>query len=168
MAVLCNSLLLRFPGMLLRYLLSNYDMVLPAPIITGITFVVTFHTRIPPEIAILMADALLFHYHGLWCPVYLLGMVLLVFTSSIIINIRYTIAARLSHRGLSTNRYRFLRSAQPCRSSGLTCQAGTGMRAVHSVERVTTTQWFLLLLLLYHHYHHHHQQQQQQLDQWVS
>ena len=39
MVVVCNSLLLRSPDMFLRYLLNNYGMVLPAPVITGFTFV---------------------------------------------------------------------------------------------------------------------------------
>jgi hypothetical protein len=63
MAVVCNSLLLRSPSIFLRYLRNNYGMVLPAPVITGITFV--FHTRIPHEITILFANALLYQYHGL-------------------------------------------------------------------------------------------------------
>jgi hypothetical protein len=65
MAPVCNSLLLRFPGMFLRYLLNNYGTVLPAPLITGTTFVFTFHTHSPPEITILFVNALLFQYQGL-------------------------------------------------------------------------------------------------------
>jgi hypothetical protein len=61
MAVVRLSLLLCFPGMFLGYLPNNNRMVLPAPL----TFVLTFHTRIPSEIAILFVDALPFHYHGL-------------------------------------------------------------------------------------------------------
>ena len=58
MAVVRNSLLLRFLGMFLRYLPNNYGMVLPAPVITGITFVFIFHTRIPPEITIFATPSL--------------------------------------------------------------------------------------------------------------
>ena len=52
-------------------------------------------------------------------------MDLLVFTSYIIIIIIiiiicYTIVARLSRQRPSTDRYSFLRPAQPCRSSGRT------------------------------------------------
>jgi hypothetical protein len=36
MAVFCSSLISCFPGMLLRYCLSDFEMVLVAPIITGI------------------------------------------------------------------------------------------------------------------------------------
>ena len=43
MAVVCSSLISCFPGMLLRYCLSDFEMVPVAPIITGIAFVVTFH-----------------------------------------------------------------------------------------------------------------------------
>jgi len=39
MAVLCSALIWRFLGMLLRYCLSDFEMVLFAPVITGITFV---------------------------------------------------------------------------------------------------------------------------------
>jgi len=45
MAVFCSSLTLYFPGMLLTYFLNYFEIVPVAPIITGITFVFTFHMR---------------------------------------------------------------------------------------------------------------------------
>jgi len=45
MAVFCSSLTSRFPGMLLTYFLNDFEIVPVAPIITGITFVFTFHMR---------------------------------------------------------------------------------------------------------------------------
>ena len=45
MAVFCNSLTSCFPGMLLTYFLNIFETVPVAPIITGITFVFTFHMR---------------------------------------------------------------------------------------------------------------------------
>ena len=45
MAVFCSSLTSCFPGMLLTYFLNDYEIVPVAPIITGITFVFTFHMR---------------------------------------------------------------------------------------------------------------------------
>ena len=42
-AVFCGPLTSCFPRMLLRYCLSNFQMVLVAPIIPGITFTFTFH-----------------------------------------------------------------------------------------------------------------------------
>ena len=45
MAVFCTSLISSFPGMLLRYFLSDYEIVPLAPVITGITFAFTFPTR---------------------------------------------------------------------------------------------------------------------------
>jgi len=44
-AVFCSSLTSWFPGMLLTYFLNDFEMVPVAPIITGITFVFTFHMR---------------------------------------------------------------------------------------------------------------------------
>ena len=45
-AVFCSSSLISwFPGLLVRYWLSDFEMVPVAPIITGITFVLTFHMR---------------------------------------------------------------------------------------------------------------------------
>jgi hypothetical protein len=44
-AVFCSSLTSWIPGTLLRYFLNNFEMVPVAPIITGITFVFTFHMR---------------------------------------------------------------------------------------------------------------------------
>jgi len=41
----CSSLTSCFPGMLLTYFLNDSEMVPVAPIITGITFVFTFHVR---------------------------------------------------------------------------------------------------------------------------
>ena len=43
MAVFCSSLASWFPGMLLTYFLNVFEIVPVAPIITGITFVFTFH-----------------------------------------------------------------------------------------------------------------------------
>jgi len=45
MAVLWSSLTSCFPGMLLTYFLNGFEIVPIAPIITGITFVFTFHMR---------------------------------------------------------------------------------------------------------------------------
>jgi len=43
MAVFCSSLTSWFPNMLLTYFLNDFEIVPVAPIITGITFVFTFH-----------------------------------------------------------------------------------------------------------------------------
>ena len=45
MAVFCSSLTSCFPGMLLTYFLNDFEIVPVAHIITGITFVFTFHMR---------------------------------------------------------------------------------------------------------------------------
>ena len=45
MAVFCSSLTSWCPGMLLTYFLNDFEIVPVAPIITGITFVFTFHMR---------------------------------------------------------------------------------------------------------------------------
>ena len=45
MAVFLSSLTSCFPGMLLTYFLNYFETVPVAPIITGITFVYTFHMR---------------------------------------------------------------------------------------------------------------------------
>ena len=45
MAVFFSSLTSCFPGMLLAYFLNYFEPVPVAPIITGITFVCTFHMR---------------------------------------------------------------------------------------------------------------------------
>ena len=44
-AVVCSSLISRFSGTLLRYFLSDFGMILVAPVISGTTFAFTFHTR---------------------------------------------------------------------------------------------------------------------------
>ena len=44
-AVFCSSLTSCFPGMLLTYFLNDFEIVPVAPIMTGITFVFTFHMR---------------------------------------------------------------------------------------------------------------------------
>ena len=43
MAVFCNPLISHFPSMLLRYCLSDCEMVPVAPVVAGITFAFTFH-----------------------------------------------------------------------------------------------------------------------------
>ena len=44
-AVFWSSLTSRFPGVLLTYFVNDFEIVPVAPIITGITFVFTFHMR---------------------------------------------------------------------------------------------------------------------------
>ena len=94
MAVFCTSLISCFPVMLLMYFLNDFEMVPVVPIITGITFVVTFHMCCISIVMFLyfrsfsasflslfcllklqhlLAYMLLFHYHELWCPVYCWG-----------------------------------------------------------------------------------------------
>ena len=43
MAIFCSFLTSCFPGMLLTYFLNDFEIVPVAPVITGITFVFTFH-----------------------------------------------------------------------------------------------------------------------------
>jgi len=45
MVVFCSSLTSCFPGMLLTYFLNDFEIVPVPPVITGITFVFTFHMR---------------------------------------------------------------------------------------------------------------------------
>ena len=45
MTVCCSCFTSCFPGMLLAYFLNDFEIVPVAPIITGITFVFTFHMR---------------------------------------------------------------------------------------------------------------------------
>ena len=45
MAIFCSSLTSWFPGMLLTYFLNDCEIVPVVPIITGNTFVFTFHVR---------------------------------------------------------------------------------------------------------------------------
>jgi len=45
MADFCSSLTSCFPGMLLTYFLNYFEIVPVAPVITGVTFVFTFHMR---------------------------------------------------------------------------------------------------------------------------
>ena len=45
MAVFCSSLTSCFPGMLLTYFLNDFEIVPVATIITGITFIFSFHMR---------------------------------------------------------------------------------------------------------------------------
>jgi len=61
MAVFCSSSTSRFPGMLLTYFLNYFEIVPVAPIITGITFVFTFHIRC--IIIFIYCDNCHHHYH---------------------------------------------------------------------------------------------------------
>ena len=45
MAVFCSYLISCFSDMLLRYFVNDLEMVPVAPVVTGITFVFTFHMR---------------------------------------------------------------------------------------------------------------------------
>ena len=97
--VFCSSLILCFPCMFLRYFVNDFEIVPVAPTVAGITSVFTSHTCwisttwslyfrtvsasflitfLSPEIATSIIYMLHFHYHWLWCPILLLGMVLSV------------------------------------------------------------------------------------------
>ena len=87
-SVFCGSFISCSLGMLLRYCLSDSEMVPVAPIITDITFASTFHMRsnsfgrslyfrifsayhisVSRNCNIYLTCEFLFYYHGLWCPV---------------------------------------------------------------------------------------------------
>ena len=101
MAVFCCSMTSCFPGMLLTYFLNNFEIVPVAPIITGITFVFTFHmlcisivrslyfiifsasfliTFLSPEIATSIIIRVPFSSSRIIMSGLLLGIVLSVFT----------------------------------------------------------------------------------------
>ena len=66
MAVFCSSLTSWFPGVLLTCFLNVFEIVPVAPIITGITFVFTFHLRcisIVRSLLLLLLLLLLLSYH---------------------------------------------------------------------------------------------------------
>ena len=48
MAVFCSSLISRLPSMLLRYCLYDFETVPVAPVIAGITLVLTYHMPVFP------------------------------------------------------------------------------------------------------------------------
>ena len=94
MALLCSSFMSCLPGMLLRYFMNDLQVVSAAHIITGITFVFTFHIRSISVVRslcfkVFVASALItslcpetarfgnlhvpWSYHGLWCPLYCYG-----------------------------------------------------------------------------------------------
>ena len=77
MAVFCSSFTSCFPGMLLTYFLNDFETVPVPPIITGITFVFTFHMR-----CIFIVKIFIYYYYYYYivhCPLsvlYLLGTTL--------------------------------------------------------------------------------------------
>ena len=60
MAFFCSFLTSWFPGMLLTYFLNDFEIAPVAPIITGITFVFTFHMRCISIVRSLLLLILLF------------------------------------------------------------------------------------------------------------
>ena len=66
-AVFCSSLTSCFPGMLLTYFLNDFEIVPVAPIITGITFVFTFHMRCIYIDLLLLLLLLLVKTHSILC-----------------------------------------------------------------------------------------------------
>ena len=65
MAVFCSYLTSCFPGMLLTYFVNNFEIIPVAPIITGITFVFTFHCII--IIIIIIISRLIFREMNCIC-----------------------------------------------------------------------------------------------------
>ena len=66
MAVFCSSVTLYFPGVLLTYFLNDFEIVPVAPIITGISFVFTFHMRCISIIIIIILFFILQLLHGVY------------------------------------------------------------------------------------------------------
>ena len=71
----CSSLTSCFPGMLLTYFLNDFETVPVAPIITGITFVFTFHMR-----CISIVRSLCFRIFSASFLITFLSLLLLLFT----------------------------------------------------------------------------------------
>jgi hypothetical protein len=71
-AVFCSSLTSWFPGMLLTYFLNDFEIVPVAPIITGITFVFTFHMYYYSTFTLHMYY---FYYYYYYYYYFLLGLV---------------------------------------------------------------------------------------------
>ena len=68
MAVFCSSLTSWFPGMLITYFLNVFEIVPVAHIITGITFVFTFHMRCISIVRSLYFIIMYVSYHRLFLP----------------------------------------------------------------------------------------------------
>jgi len=65
MAVSCSSLISRYPSMLLRYFLTDFEVVPVTPIITGITFFFTFHVCCIYNVFVVVAAAAVYRNCGL-------------------------------------------------------------------------------------------------------
>ena len=73
MADFCNTLTSWFPGMLLMYFLNDFETVLVAPIITGITLVFTFHM---PCISIVRSL-----YFKIFWPIIIIIIIIIIITT---------------------------------------------------------------------------------------
>ena len=69
MAVFCSSLTSCFPVMLLTYFLNDIEIVPVAPIITGITFVFTFHMRCIYTVVSLYFRIFYYYYYSAITPI---------------------------------------------------------------------------------------------------
>ena len=83
MAVFCSSLTSWFPGMLLMYFLNDFEIVPVAPIVTGITFVFTFHMR-----CISIVRSLYFKLLLLLLLLLLVGLVMMVLALAVATAVR--------------------------------------------------------------------------------
>ena len=67
MAVFCSSVTSCFPSMLLTYFLNDFEIVPVAPIITGITFVFTFHMLCISIVRSFILESSLFLFKSHFC-----------------------------------------------------------------------------------------------------
>jgi len=123
----CISLISRFPGMLLRYCLSDFETFPVAPVITGIIFGFTFHVRcisivrslyfkifsasflsafLSPHIAVSIDTHIPFSLSHIMMSCLLLGLVLLVGVCSFhhMVNSRHDLLRLTSLHGHSSVR----------------------------------------------------------------
>jgi hypothetical protein len=67
-AVFCSSFMSHFSGMLLRYFLNDFEVLLADPVITDITFVFAFHMHCisTAKLSSSSSSSSIIHHHHHW------------------------------------------------------------------------------------------------------
>ena len=143
MAVFCSSLTSCFPGLLLTYFLNDFEIVPVAPIITGITFVFTFHMRC------------IYIVRCLYFRVFLASFLITFLSPEIATSINIYVPLSLSRIIMSGLLLGIVLSV-------CTCWFHKPCLLVSTDFGTCSYQWFLsnyyyyYYYYYYHHHHHHH------------
>ena len=143
MAVFCSSIIACFPGLLLRYCPSDFEMAPIAPVIAGITFAFTFHTR------------WISFMRSLYFKIFSAYFLITFLFPGIAASINMHVPCLLSRIMMSGLLLRIVLTVRTCWFHNMATLPSDLFRLI-LVHGHTGAHCLILHLYYYYYYHHHH------------